>query len=406
MLALATITSTMTGPGQTIGVSVFIDHFVDDLALSRSEIGGAYMVGTLVGAALLPMVGRNVDRFGVRIGQLSIGLLFALALINMSFVNGLIWLAIGFTGIRFLGQGALSLVATVTVSLRFVQRRGTAIGVFSTASGALMVTVPLVMAFAISRLGWRSTWLVAAAVVVATVVPIAWFGLGGLDRAASPDIGDGQARSDPATSAATATSSGEPAYDRGQAMRTRAFWVLASINMSASMLGTALNFHQIDLLVAAGLSRTAAAALFIPQVIGSTIAGLSIGYLSDRIGTRYLPAVGMALLIVVHWMAAVVGPGIVVISYAIVLGAMGGAVRTTVATLLPSWFGTAHLGSIHGSLNLFGVGASALGPVVLAVVEAGYGSYPPAVITLSVIPAVALLFSLFTRPDLRVTPRR
>ena len=397
VLVLAVVTSALTGPGQTIGVSVFIDHFVDDLGLSRSGVSGAYLVGTLIGAALLPSVGRFIDQYGVRRSQIVIGLLFGLALVNMSQVNGLVWLAVGFTGIRFLGQGSLSLVATITVSLRFVRKRGTAIGIFSTASSALMAMVPVVLAVVITAVGWRWTWVVAAAVVVGTVVPIAWIGLRHMPTGA-PRMGtSGDSRVDIAP---------DGSYDRTEAMRTRSFWILASVSGAAAMLGTALNFHQIDLLGDAGLSETAAAALFIPQVIGSTLAGLAVGFVSDRIGTRFLPAAGMALLIAAMWLAAVAAPGVVVFVYAIVLGATGGAIRTATAVLLPAWFGTGHLGSIHGSLTLFTVGASALGPVALAVAESGFGSYPPAILALSTIPAAALLLSLGPESRLRTVTTR
>lgn len=392
VLWLAAITSTLTGPGQTIGVAVFIDHFVDDLHLSRAQISGAYLVGTLIGATLLPAVGRFIDRRGVRRVQVLIGLLFSLALVNMSFVNGLVWLTLGFTGIRLLGQGSLSLVATVTVSLSFVRNRGTAIGIFSTVSSSLMALVPVALAVVISQVGWRSAWLVSAVVVAMTVAPIAWFGLRGLPTG---------------TSTAPPTTADEPrpatngSFDRAQAMRTRAFWLLVAISSTASMLGTALNFHQIDLLGETGISKTAAAALFIPQVIGATIAGLSVGYIGDRIGTRYLPAAGMVLLISAHWLAAIVGPGAVAFIYAVVLGAAGGATRTITATLVPAWFGTDHLGSIQGSLTLFGVGASALGPVALALTESAFGSYPPALLALSTLPVAVLLFALGPQQKLR-----
>ena len=92
ILALATLAMGLTGPGQTIGVSVFIDHLVDDLSLSREAVSFAYMIGTLTGATFLPSVGSWVDRRGVRRAQMVIGTLFALALVNMSFVNGLVWL--------------------------------------------------------------------------------------------------------------------------------------------------------------------------------------------------------------------------------------------------------------------------------------------------------------------------
>ncbi len=385
VLLWAVLTSALTGPGQTIGVSVFIDHFVDDLGLSRPEVSGAYLVGTLTGSLFLPSVGRFIDRRGVRISKMIIGVLFAAALVNMSTVNGLISLAIGFTGIRLLGQGSLSLISTVTVSLRFKNNRGTALGLFSTASGALMALAPLALAATIAAVGWRDAWLVAAVVIAATVVPIAWFGLASMPRTSA-------ITSTPSTPGVDVPS--VVSFDRSAAMRTRGFWILAAVSGSAGMLSTALNFHQIDLLGDAGLSRDAAAAMFLPQVLGSTVAGFGFGYMADRLGSRYLPAVGMAMLASAHVLAAVAAPGLLVVSYAVMLGAAGGATRTVAATLLPEWFGTAHLGSIQGTLTLLNVGASALGPVTLAVAEGRVGSYPPAILGLSLIPVAALLFSL------------
>ena len=63
----------MTAPGQTVGVSVFVDPMIADLGVSRSEISIAYFVGTLTGATALPSVGRWIDRVGVRRVMLIIG---------------------------------------------------------------------------------------------------------------------------------------------------------------------------------------------------------------------------------------------------------------------------------------------------------------------------------------------
>ncbi len=382
ILGSAILASVLTGPGQTIGVSVFIDHFVDDLGLTRAEVSTAYLIGTLTGSLFLPTVGRFIDRRGVRVAQTIIGVLFAAALINMSFVQGFVTLAIGFTGIRLLGQGSLSLVSTVTVSLRFVQNRGTAIGMFSTVTAGLMALVPIVLATIIAAVGWRSAWLVAAIGIALTVSPLAWFGLRSMPTNSAPSP---NAASDP---------SNDYAYDRGEALRTRGFWILAAISGAAGMLSTALNFHQIDLLTQAGLSKEGAAAMFLPQVLGSTLAGFGFGYAADRLGTRLLPALSVALLFAAHILAANASPGLAVVSYAVVLGAAGGATRTVSATLLPSWFGTTHLGSIQGTLTLLNVGASATGPVALALLESRVDSYPTAILMLSTIPLAALLFAL------------
>ena len=49
---LATITGAMTGPGQTIGVSVSIDALIAELGLSRPQVSAAHLIGTLAGAAV------------------------------------------------------------------------------------------------------------------------------------------------------------------------------------------------------------------------------------------------------------------------------------------------------------------------------------------------------------------
>lgn len=388
-------------------MSVFVDRFVEDLSLTRDQVGAAYLVGTLTGAALLPWVGRQIDRRGVRLAQMVIGACFAVALANMSLVNGLVWLAIGFGGIRFLGQGSLSLVSTVTVSLRFRERRGTALGIFATATSGLMALVPVVLSLVIDSIGWRQAWLVAAAVVAVTVMPIAYFGLRSMPRGAPDRVVIAESVDEPAESAppAAVTETGTPSttdFERGEALRTRSFWMIAAVSGSTGMLSTALNFHQIDLMGESGISETAAAALFLPQVVGSTIAGLVVGYLADRLGLRFLPAAGMALLITAHLLGSVISPGAIVIVYSVVLGATGGAVRTAASTLLPGWFGTTHLGSIQGSLTFFNVAASAIGPVVLSLTQGAFGDYSPALVVLALIPAAALVFSLL--PDRQRRP--
>ncbi|MCL4301003.1 MAG: hypothetical protein KJ077_35040 [Anaerolineae bacterium] len=40
----------LTSPGQTYAVSIFIEHFITDLGLSRFLVSALYTVGTLVGS--------------------------------------------------------------------------------------------------------------------------------------------------------------------------------------------------------------------------------------------------------------------------------------------------------------------------------------------------------------------
>ncbi len=440
ILAAAVVTTILTGPGQTIGVAVFIDPMVDALGVSRSAVSSAYLIGTLAGASAMPFFGRFVDRNGVRWAQTLVGLAFAAALVNMSAVQNLVWLAIGFGGIRMMGQGALSMIQTVAVSLWFERRRGVAMGVLATVSGTGIVAVPLALNAVIDLTGWRVAWLVAAAVILVTVVPTARLVLvdrpedigqtpdgetpadknpAGKNTAGKntvgkdpdgPETGSARTAGTPTLSSGSADRTGGdqlPATDqtlprsrsltRAEAVRTRQFWILTTVGFTVGMLVTGLNFHQIDLLSEAGLSSGEAAAMFLPQIIGSSVSGIAIGYVIDRVGIRFVPALALALLVVVHLIAASMQPGLIVFVYAVSLGATGGVTRATLSTLIPSYFGTDHIGSIQGVMTVSMVAGSAVGPVALAVVEGQFDSYRTANLTLLVLPVLALLFTLTNR---------
>lgn len=393
IVVLATITGALTGPGQTIGVSVFVDHFIEDLGLGRSQVSAAYLIGTLIAALGLPSVGQRIDMIGVRRAMTVIGTAFGVALVAMAGVQGFITLTIGFIAIRLLGQGSMSLASTVAVTLWFQRRRGSALGVFSTGTSILMALVPVALSLVIESSGWRLAWIVAAVVIWLTVIPIARFGL--VDRPS--DIGqrpDGGASSKDIEGETPAS----PSATRSDALRTLRFWSLAGASASVGMLSTALNFHQISLLGDAGLSPTQAAVMFLPQVIGAAVAGVLFGYLADRLTGRVLIPMAMGLLTTSLLLASTLTPGVVVVLYAMSLGAAGGAARSVGATLLPRWFGVANIGSIQGTATFINVASTALGPVAFAVARDLSGDYSAAALWFSLVPVIAGLFALAIRP--------
>jgi MFS family permease len=176
------------------------------------------------------------------------------------------------------------------------------------------------------------------------------------------------------------------------------------IGAVSGMLITGLNFHQIDLLGDAGLSSGEAAAMFLPQILGSSSTALGIGYILDRVGTRFVPAISMALLAVVHVLAANLDGGLTILVYAVGLGAVGGTVRAALSTMIPGYFGTAHIGSIQGVLTVANVGGSALGPVALAVAQSSTGSYRSANLWLMIIPLIATAVAMANKPLRPRTP--
>ncbi|MFV1963152.1 MAG: MFS transporter, partial [Acidimicrobiia bacterium] len=370
MVGLAAITGAMTGPGQTIGVSVFIDRFIDDLGIGRSQVSTAYLIGTLGAALALPVIGNRIDRIGVRRAMTIIAIAFGVSLVGMAGVNGLVTLIFGFFAIRLFGQGSLSLASTLAVTHWFDRNRGVALGIMATAMGILMSLVPVALNLVIEAYSWRTAWLVSAVLVWVVVIPIAQWGL--IDRPS--DVGQYPDGVPPTTDDAVALPVA-PSSTRREALRTSRFWIVTLSSATVGLLSTALNFHQISMLGDAGLSAIEAAAMFLPQVIGAAVTGVLFGYLADRLTGRVLIPLVMGLLTISLLLTPVLAPGTAVILYAISLGAAGGSSRTVTSTLLPRWFGVGHIGAIQGTTTLINVASTALGPVILAIAKDTSGSY-------------------------------
>jgi len=399
---LATITAALTGPGQTIGVSVFVDPMIETLGLTRSELSTAYLIGTLLGAVALLPVGRRIDRVGARRAMTWIGLGFGAGLVVMSGVQGFVTLALGFTLIRWLGQGSLQLVSTLAITPWFERRRGFVFGLTTTATAVLMSFSPILLGAAIGLFDWRVAWILAALAVWLIVVPIAHFGI--VDRPS--DVGQ-YPDSDPAPHPSAEPPPPATSHTRREALSQGRFWVLSLVIATTSMLVTALNFHQISILGNQGLTVTEAAAMFLPQIIGALAAGLVVGVLADRVHARFLLMATMALLTLSLVLAAFLTPGPMILVYAIVLGAAAGAGRPLVATLLPRWYGLGHIGSIQGISALTAVAASAAGPVTLSLASDAIGGYGPAALLLMAIPVVIGVAALaISEPEFKPHPER
>ena len=393
----ATITAALTAPGQTIGVSVFVDPMIIAVGLTRSEVSLAYLIGTLAGALALLPISRRIDRVGTRRAMMVIGLAFGGGLVAMSGVQGFLTLALGFILIRWLGQGSLGLVSTLAITPWFERRRGLVFGISMTAASIVMAFAPIILGLTIEAYGWRETWILSAVAVWLVVLPIARFGI--IDRPS--DVGqlpDGDAAT---------TDGGPPSPERRSSSRRQAlaqprFWVVNAVIFASSGLYTALTFHQISILGAEGLTPTEAAALFVPQVIGAIVAGVVVGALADRIRARYLLALGMLFLTSALLMVSAIESGWQVVLYAIVLGAAAGTWGPLVATVLPRWYGLAHIGSVQGVASFVSITASAVGPITLAVVNEATGSYAQSALLFMTIPVavgVAALFVTEPAPD-------
>ncbi|MCE6995503.1 MFS transporter [Saccharothrix sp. S26] len=370
---------------------MFIDPVIADLGISRSAVSTAYLVGTLTGALAMPLVGRTLDRFGARRVVVVIGLVFGGTLCALSAVSSVVGLTAGFVAIRMAGQGALGLAATTVVALWFDRRRGTALGLVSAIGASAISLTPVLLEVLVSDWGWRRAWLAEGVVVLAVVLPVAWFAL--RDRPA--DLGQ---QPDGATLHDDEPPAPQWGVPRGMALRTPFFWVVTAGVAARGLLSTAINFHQISLLTARGLTATAAAANFLPQTAATLVATLATGFLVDRMRSQPLVALCMAALLGALVLGTWVTPGLSAVLFGLLLGAAGGGMRTLEAATFPRYFGTRHLGGIRGVVVSVSVGSTAFGPVLFATLHDLTGSYTPALLLAAPVPLAIAVAALLIRP--------
>ncbi|MCM3521689.1 MFS transporter [Curtobacterium sp. P97] len=373
----------MSAPGQTAGLSVFTDPLIRELGISRTEVSTSYLIGTLLGACVLPLTGRALDRWGVRRMTIIIGVAFAVFLAALSFVAGIVGLTAGFVGVRMAGQGALSLAATTLVARSIADRRGLALGIASGIGSGGISLVPVFVETLIAGTDIHVAWRVEAVVVAAVVIPIGLL----LPRRTATAQGRKSAE----------TAGGGPVWTLREAAATGMFWTIAAGLAVSGMLSTALAFHQVAVLGERGLTPGEAAANFLPQTVTGIAATLLTGALSDRIPPKFGVTIAMTTLTGALLLLPIVHTGWTAVLYGLVLGAAGGALRGIEASAYVRYYGTANIGVIRGVATGTNLASTAFGPLLLALGHEVAGDYTTPVLVAAILPAVVAVVSVFAR---------
>ena len=389
-----TLGAMMTFPGQTTGVSVFLDPIIADLGLSRSGVAALYLAGTLLGSLTLPLSGRLIDRRGPRTAVILFASAFALACVWMGMVRGAAMLLAGFTLIRALGQGALTLASGHVIAIWFVRRRGVAIGLLGVGTALASAVFPLVLETLIGSIGWRSSYAVLGLVIATTILPVG--ALVFRDRPEAyglqPDGFAGAGRTGPES-----TPVHEVDYTLREARRTITFWLNVTGLAFASAFGTGLVFHHFSILAEGGIGRSDAALAFVWFGAASAVANLGTGALLRWVPPRFLLS-GMLLGLGAGLLLAGFVPGPeVIVPYGLLLGARNGMFGSLDHNVFAYYFGRRHLGSVKGFATTALVIGSALGPLIMA---AGYdllGSYTQVMVACAVPPLALALVAPFLR---------
>ena len=167
ILLFSTLGVLFSIPGQTIGLAVFTDSFVDALDLSRTQLSLAYFFGTFGSSLFLTKAGRWFDLFGGRIMMTLSSIALSIMIFYISFIEELgrlfggspllifILIFFGYFGARFFGQGVLTNCSRNILLLWFNKRRGLVCGIRSVFVSIGFSLSPIILQNVLSEKNYR-----------------------------------------------------------------------------------------------------------------------------------------------------------------------------------------------------------------------------------------------------------
>lgn len=393
MVAVATLATFCSGPGQSFVFSVFVDPILADTGISRVYLSTLYAFGTGVSAAMVVLVARLVDRFGARIMLAGVALALGVASFGMSMAAGPLALFFGFAAMRALGQGSLPVTATMLTAQWFVKRRGRAMAVVIlglAASNALLP--PLTQSF-ISTFGWREAYMALGIMVWLLLIPASIL----VVRNRPEDVG-----LNPDGSAVPVEEPGGNGRDGDhgskRVMLSPDFWLLAVPLAAVPFAVTALVFHQISILGERGISPGVAASVFIVFAIASAAATSLSGFLTEKLGPRKPLGISLGLLLLgVIGLQLASTPALAAV-YAAVVGAAAGIQGVVAGTIWAHYYGRHGLGRVQGPATMVMISAAALAPLPLAALRQFSGDYSLGLTFMAAIPILCAVMLYFFDP--------
>jgi MFS family permease len=372
--------SALSSPGQSFALSLYIDHWIDDLGVSRVELSSLYAVATLLAAACLPAVGTASDRMSARWFLTPVVALLGAALLFFSGIGSLAGLGVAFFAVRLLGQGAIGL-GTLTATVRWFRRyRGRALAVVSLGYAFGEMVFPALIYFLIEIVGWRSSLGIMGVVYLLLLAPLVGVLLRERDTVTEP-LDGGAIPNRPGRT--TWTPPAEVSFTLREALASPVFWGVLACVAVPPLVMTGVIFHQVALFAANGWDAALVPPAFFAFAVGGVAATYTAGLLLERIPSRYGISASLALNVAAFGTIAIPVPPLMgALAYGTVLGLASGTIAAANSIVWPDYFGIDALGAIKGVVNGVRNGATAVGP-------------PAGAILLAVDPGPTLTFLVF-----------
>ena len=269
-LIVALSFTTMAIAGSIVATfPVFYVAFLEEFHWSRADAAFGFSVSMVTFALSAGVIGAMVDRWGPRIVIPSGICVLCLSLILMTQIDSLPKLYFFYGFFVALGITLIGFIPTSTViSSWFLKRRSTAMGIaLSGRSCGSVLMVPFA-AFLISLYGWRSTYLILAAIIFLFVFPLNLFFHRSSRKVEEKNFSKENSRD----------------WTLKKAFKEPVFWLFCLAGIFHGVGFSIVGVHQIAHMVDVGIDTLTAASLIGGLALVRSIGGILGGWIGDKVG--------------------------------------------------------------------------------------------------------------------------
>lgn len=378
---------------------VYFNRILVEFNWPRETISGAFALSQMVIGIGAIFLGSLNDRFGPRLLMTCGGIMAGLGYVLMSQVHS-VWQLYLFKGvIAGIGLSGTDVVLLSTVARWFVKRRGIMSGIVKTGTGIGIMVMPIISAWLISLHEWRNTLIILGTTLFIVVVASAQ--LLRRDPARMNQFPDG------AEKALTGVLSvSEAGLTFLQAVCSRRFWMLCGAYFAILFSTNTMIVHVAPFAVDLKLSASFAAAM-VSAIGGASIAGrLTMGFVSDRIGSRRALLTCFIIFVAAFSWLQLVKSSWSLILFTLVYGFAHGGFYAIISPVVAEFFGTRSHGSILGVVICIASVGGAIGPILTGRIFDKLASYQLAFLILLVLASLGLVMTLLSGPLKKQAPGR
>lgn len=342
-------------------MSLFQPLIVSDLGVSLAQYNISNAISTVVSVIGSLVIGHVADKVSGRIlGSLTV-IATSAVLVGMSFVGELWQVYVLFAVSGCFAVASTRLLISLVTANWFTAKRGLAISIALSGSGFGGAILSPIVSSLIVSVGWRSTFLVLAAVCIVAALPITAYSF----RTKPSEIGLKPLGENP----------GDP---------------------SVSTAGDKDEHTALEVNV--GWSRIKKSPAFWLLVVAFLFMGLVNGAIYDRFGLRFGNVLGSVACIVacvaLCFPTTDLGPIVAAVSFGI--GTCMGTITPTIAA--SKQFGMADLGKVTGTITSLEMVGGTVGAIVSGVLFDATGSFASTWIVCLACSVVMLVFLLASEP--------